>query len=192
MSAANPIWSVEDFLERRFDLPESGQWSELSEGRVVHLQPPDLDHGNALLNLSKLLAEYVQSAQGYACFDLGLLLQRNPDTVWFPAVCYFIEGVRFEQSDRLFTDTVPDVVVELASTPDRRQSKAGRVRRYLQWGAQAVWVVDPSARTLEVSMTDGADSPTVLEADEKLDGDSILSGFRATVGDLFAEPLWWS
>jgi Uma2 family endonuclease len=192
MSAERSNWSAEEFLDCRFDFPESGQWSELSAGRLVHLQPPDLDHGNALLNLSKALADYVQSAQGYACFDLGLLLHRDPDTVWFPAVSYFIEGTRFAESDRDLTDTVPELVIELASTHDRRELMRDRTRRYLHWGVQSVWVIDPSVQTLCVIDTHRPDEPVVLGPGDQFDGGLILGGFQYLVGEFFAEPLWWS
>ena len=64
--------TAEEFMERLFEFPDAGQWSELEEGVVVHLQPPDIDHGTVVLNLSKAFSEYTHSTErGYACFDLG-------------------------------------------------------------------------------------------------------------------------
>ncbi|MGE4001440.1 MAG: Uma2 family endonuclease, partial [Planctomycetaceae bacterium] len=125
-----------EFLECRYELPEAGQWSELEAGELVHLQPPDLDHGTVILNLSKAFAEHAQGTrQGYACFDLGLQLTSAPDTVRFPAACYFDAGPRFAESDRQITSTVPALVVELASTADRLRLQPERSHAFLDWGS---------------------------------------------------------
>lgn len=110
--------TAEQFIEQRFDMPDSGQWAELVEGVPVFLEPPDLDHGNAILNLSKAVAAYVQQGvPGYACFDLGLLMGRAPDTIRFPAMCWFATGERFEESDKDITETVPTLVVDHGVDP---------------------------------------------------------------------------
>jgi len=192
MRAADPPVSVEEFLERRFDLPESGQWSELDAGQLVHLQPPDLDHGNTILNLSKILAEFASQAEGYPCFDLGLLLQREPDTVWFPAVSYFDSGPRFAESDSIATEAVPAAVIELASTADRRRPIPRRVERYLAWGVHEVWVIDPSEQSVQSTIADEPESPICWEAGDLLVGRGCFAGLEHEVRELFSEPDWWS
>jgi hypothetical protein len=56
--------TVDQFLDARYDLPDSGQWAELDAGRVTLFQPPDLDHGNTILNLSKAIAAWAAAAEG--------------------------------------------------------------------------------------------------------------------------------
>ena len=103
-----PLMTIEEFLEKRPDLPESGQWTELRDGAPVSFDPPGVDHGTVILNLSKLLSEYVhQSDQGYAAFDVGVVLQRSPDFVVFPSVSYFLEGPRFAESDNAVATRPP-------------------------------------------------------------------------------------
>lgn len=187
--------TLEEFLDARFDLPESGQWAELDQGEVVLLQPPDLEHGNTILNLSKSIAAWTASSEAqaagcaYACFDLGLLLSEGPDTVWFPAVSFFAGGERFEESDKLATTTIPRLVVELASSAERRGQMASRVARYLDWGVPVVWVIDPRARTVHVIGRDR--EPQQLGEQDELSGATLLPGFRMSVAKLFEEPVWW-
>ncbi len=184
------ILTAEEFLERRFELPESGQWSELEEGVPVFFEPPDLDHGTTLLNLSKALSTYVhQSGVGYPCFDLGLVMARSPDTVLFPAVSYFVGGPRFAEADLAATDTVPSLVVEMLSTPDRRNAFESRMLRYLERGTRAVWGVRPRDKTIEVRHAGTA--RTVLKADEMLDAGALLPGLSIQVAQLFEEPEWY-
>ncbi len=190
MTTAQP-WTTEEFLERRFDLPEGGQWSELIEGEVVNGQPPDVDHGTVVFNLSKAFSEFAHATEyGYACFDLGLQLRRRPDTILFPAACYFVDGPRFAASDHAVTAVVPAIVVELASTPDRVRQGPARSVAYLRWGVSAVWTINPRERTIVVSRS-GGDRRT-LKAEDWLEGEPLLPRFRLLVSRLFIEPEWWT
>jgi Uma2 family endonuclease len=182
--------TAEQFLDERLELPDAGQWAELIEGIPICLQPPDLEHGNTVLNLSKALAGYIQhSERGYACFDLGLRVARNPDTIRFPAISYFLEGPRFAESDKLFTDVVPALVVDLASTPDRREHIPARVAQFHAWGVRQVWVIDCGNQYVRVESR-GADAVSLSAADI-LRAESLLEGFALPVSALFAEPEWW-
>lgn len=183
--------TAEQFAMRKHDLPDGGRWVELVAGSVVSLEPPNEIHGNFVLNFSKALAEHLQGAEeaGYACFDLGLVVSRNPDTVRVPQVSYFPSGERFEATDAVVTETPPAVVVEVASTNDRRRSVAARVGEYLHWGVKRVWVADAlEQRCLIFRPGQPAEQ---LTAQKSLSGDPFLPGFRVRIADLFAEPPWW-
>lgn len=183
--------TAEQFLSIRSELPDAGQWSELIRGVAVSLQPPDLDHGTTILNLSKQLAAYVHAghdATGYPCFDLGLLVERRPDTVFFPAVSYFSTGPRFAEADKEITESVPDLVVELISTQDRRGNLHDKTSAYLQMGVRCIWHVDPTQRVVLVNGPQ--QSPCRLTEFETLRGGDILPQFQVTVKQLFAEPEW--
>lgn len=182
--------TAEEFSRQRSELPDAGQWAELVRGVPVTLQPPDLDHGTIVLNLSKAFSAYVHREMfGYPCFDLGLKLETRPDTVLFPAVSYFTAGERFAEADNDYTETIPTVVVELASTNDRRSNVNERITLYKQRGVRAVWVVDPHNRTVHI-IRSHTNSPTRLTEFEMLHGGPDLKGFQMNVADLFAEPKW--
>ena len=195
MSADGPL-DLETFLDTRHDLPDAGQWAELEAGKVVLLEPPDLDHGNVILNFSKAIASWTQTPAAqqagdmYACFDLGLVIEQRPDTVRFPAVSFFAGGNRFEESDKLATETVPRVVTELASSSERRQQMDSRVSTWLYWGVAAVWVIDPRQRTLVLRSRDK--SVVSLSEGDIVRGEDSLPGFEMVVDDLFTEPEWWT
>ncbi|MEZ6065516.1 MAG: Uma2 family endonuclease [Planctomycetaceae bacterium] len=187
--------TLEQFLDCRFDLPEAGQWAELQAGQIVLLQPPDLDHGNTLLNFSKAMADWAHQAgaresAAYACFDLGLRIEREPDTVRFPAVSIFHEGPRFAESDRAATDSRPAIVLELLTSAERRAQFAARATQYLSSGVRAVWGVDPRARSgHDIRTAQSAETDSRLEF---LEFPEVLPGFRLDVASLFHEPEWWS
>jgi len=184
------LMTADEFIETRYELPDAGQWAELVSGIPAFLQPPDLGHGDVVLNLSKALGAHVQeTGEGYACFELGLAVSRRPDTVRFPAACYFLTGARFAEADKPYTDKAPALVVELASSNDRRKQMADRVTAYHAFGVPHVWIVDPHDKCVHMCVR-GETVRTVSEA-ETLGGDPPLRGFHLRVGDLFVVPDWW-
>lgn len=182
--------SVERFLQERFELPESGQWAELVRGTIALQEPPDLDHGNVVLNLSKQLAGYfLPERPGYACFDMGLLTTVAPDTLRFPAVSIFLEGPRFAESDQEYTRTTPNCLIEILSTSDRRRQAGERISEFFEWGVPCLWHIDPHART--VSIHRPHQKPTQFNDNMTLSGEPELAGFSMPVAQLFAEPEWY-
>lgn len=180
--------TVEQFLDQRGEMPEGGQWAELHAGVPVFLEPPDVDHGTVVLNLSKALSTYFHSVNaGYACFDLGLHVGRQPDTVYFPAVSVFLQGPRFAESDNAVTETVPALVIEVLSTPDRQQGVEQRLAQYQAWGVPAVWLINQKARTVQLY---DERSSRELDAEMMLDDIAQLPGFRVPVIELFTIPDW--
>lgn len=184
------VMTAIEFSEQRSELPDAGQWAELVRGVPVVLQPPDLEHGNIVLNLSKSFSAYVHAEMyGYPCFDLGLLVETAPDTVLFPAVSYFTSGKRFSEADKDYTDSVPTIVVELATTNERRSNISERIGLYHASGVACVWIVDPHARTVHVARRRATGNLRITEF-ETLHGAPELKGFQVKVADLFVEPEW--
>lgn len=191
--------TAEQFAEEKFDLADGGRWAELIAGEPVILEPPTTEHGTAVMNLSRALAAHIdQTRVGYACFELGLIVQRNPDTVLSPAISYFLTGDRWAEMDKVVTESCPSLVIEVASTPDRRRSIQDRVSAYRSHGASLIWVVDTQQR--QISIHSGDDRVDVLGTDDSLvprdawvtsDGTSVLAGFRLSLAEVFAEPDWW-
>ena len=184
--------SVDQFLEERDDLPFNGRWSELVEGIPICFEPPDLLHGNVILNVSKALADFIhQSNLGYACFDLGLLLARDPDTLRYPAVSYFLDGPRFAESDKLFTEAVPAFVIELASSTDRRRLLQSREREFLTRGVKLVWTIDTAAGDIQVVSADQPEGQR-FSGDDSVPAGPLLPSLSIRAADLFTAPSWWA
>jgi Uma2 family endonuclease len=186
---SSPLLTAEQFIAGRHELPDGGRWTELLAGRPVTLSPPTIEHGNAILNLSKALAGHSQKHPGgYACFELGLVIARNPDTAHFPAISYFTAGPMFAESDRAVTETRPVLVVEVASTNDRRRGMDQRVARWLDWGVALAWVLDPMSK--QVHAVEKGRAGLRLSDHQTLLGGLVLPGFSLAVGELFREPGW--
>ena len=97
--------------------------------------------------------------------------------------------------DKEITETRPALVIEMASSRDRRQSIPPRVSQYLDWGVAVVWVVDTESQNVCVHTASGSamfDSQEPLESSpEWINGSCdapVLEGFRIAVEDVFREP----
>jgi len=186
----SPIYTAEQLLETRLEEPEEGRWMELDQGKLINLDPPDVEHGTIVLNLSKVLSAYLhQVDHGYACFELGLLVKQNPDTVRFPAVSVFQTGSRFEETDKAISERKPTAIIEVASTNPRRQVMSDHISEYVNWGVDLIWVIDPHVKeVLEYLPVRGSE---VIDSKGKISGGVVLPDFAMKVEDLFTEPDWW-
>lgn len=185
------LLTAEEFIERKFDLAEGGRWMELHHGVVQAFDPPDDLHGNAVRNLSRSIAESArQQIEGYACFDLGFILARDPDSVYFPPISYITTGVRFGETDEIATERKPVLVIEIASTHDRRRGMSKRVQHYLNWGVPNLWVVDTSDRTVQI-FQNGC-GPITYQGSQIINAGRVLGGFDTTPESIFADPEWWN
>lgn len=186
MDPAAPLVTAEQFQEL---LEEGDRWLELVAGRVVRLQPPDEVHGNVVRNLSKALGKSQRSTRDlFACFELGLIVARGPDTVRCPAISCFTVADGMGEADKLVSDRRPQLIVEVASSNERREAMSERIRRYQEWGVPLIWVFDPQSRHVHVFRR--GELPRMLKENEFLDGGPLLPGFRLLVGDVFADPAW--
>ncbi|HID22504.1 MAG TPA: Uma2 family endonuclease [Planctomycetaceae bacterium] len=187
--------TVEEFLAVKPDLPEAGRWHELVAGHIRDLQPPSVRHTTVVFNFSKALGQFLETNPcGYACYELGLIVARNPDTVRFPALSFFTSGERFAEWDQEATEHVPALIFDVISTPKRRQEMPRRLAEYFAWGVQEVWVVEPEAEVVRVYTSPRA--CRVWDREARLDGSRTsasapLQGFSMPVGELFQEPEWW-
>lgn len=162
------------------------RWIELQRGRLVRLEQPSEDHRVIVHNLSLAIAAHLRSTRRhFACFELGLWLAKGPDTVQRPAITIYPVAIGCEQADKLISDVAPELAIEIASTNDRREGIAERVKAYLSWGIRGVWVVDPV--TKHVHQFVGTQVGRMIKPKETLSGDPILEGFSVEVDQLFRD-----
>ena len=192
--------TAEEYAEQKYDLPDGGRWSELIAGEPVILEQPSDAHGNVVRNLSRVLAQWIEDRQvGYACFGLGIIVQRAPDTVVCPAISYFVAGNRWDETDKVVTDARPALVVEVASTVDRRRTMPIRIVHYRSIGIPVAIVIDPTEQ--KVAIHSQRDRLEVLGKGDVLAGqadwrddafdDPLLAGFSIPVESIFQQPEWW-
>lgn len=180
------LLTAEQYEQRLID---GDRWIEVVAGRLVRLDPPDEVHGDVVRNLSRPLAGYLKSSPDIcACFELPLVLSRDPVTIRCPAVSCFQSSDRFSETEKLTTETRPALVIEVASTNDRRDGMSERVKGYLDAGIRGVWVIDPV--TKHVHQFHPPARGVMFKETQTLKGEPILTGFQLPVSDLFQQPKW--
>ncbi|APZ93550.1 Uma2 family endonuclease [Fuerstiella marisgermanici] len=186
--------TAEEFARRKNELPDGGRWHELHEGQPVVMEAPDDSHGNAVLNLSRALAEWfkarTEQSVGYACHEIGLKVASEPDTVLCPAISFFDSGQQFEETEKMVADQLPKLVIDIASANDRRQEMRRRTLFYMDAGVKTVWVPDPMKK--EVQVIGRGNHTLSLGEWQTLDGGESLVDFRLKVSDIFVQPEWWT
>ena len=134
--------------EAYFELPETNEIIELSDGRLIMPTPPTDFHQTALGTLFFDMTAFVKAN------DLGKVqLAPLPVRLWSgkvrePDIIFIAK----EHSDRIHEQYYdpPDLVVEITSPSTRRFDRGEKMDEYARAGIREYWIVDPKARTIEV------------------------------------------
>jgi Uma2 family endonuclease len=167
-------------------LPDDGKHYELVEGELIEMSPAGGEHGfvagRAFLRLGTFIE---QSELGGAVFaaETGFHIAHDPDTVRAPDVAYVGEARLAQARVAGFPRLVPDLVVEVVSPGDSASEVQAKVDDWLRAGAQLVWVMYPTLRSMVVHLPGG--EARVLHADDELRGEPVLPGFSRRVADFF-------
>ena len=167
-------------------LHSEGVRGELIRGVLYETMASGGEHGEIVVNMTLLLGNFVkrQKLGRLAASDVGVRLQRNPDTVREPDLA-FISAERLPLDERVtgYYEIPPDLVVEIMSPNDSYGSVNDKACMWLSYGVPIVWVVIPQFRSVEVH----SPGPSLLKLTENdtLDGEDVLPGFSCTVSELF-------
>jgi Uma2 family endonuclease len=173
------LQTAEDLL--RFDDP--GKTAELVRGVLIVREPPFTRHGERAARLLLRVGAFVEKGDLGAVFaqDTGFKIERDPDTVRAPDVAFIVRE-RLDQIGDGYAELAPDLVAEILSRSDRPGAVLEKIGQWLTAGTRLIWVVDPARRNARVYRADGTVS--VLGADEDLDGEDVLPGFRCPVHEI--------
>jgi len=158
---------------------------ELIRGELRTLIPPGFEHGRITMKLGRLIASHVEAHRlgTVVAAETGFLLSQDPDTVRAPD-CAFLRASRAPGPKRGYYPGAPDLAVEVLSPDDRPGYVREKVAEWLEAGTLAVWVVDPSQRT--VTVHEEGQAPTVLGDSDVLIGGGLLPEFELEVCEVFA------
>ena len=109
-------------------------------------------HGRLAMRMGRALADFVDRCELGEVFaaETGFVLSRDPNTVRAPDVAFVRTGREIGDG---FIEGAPDLAVEVLSPGDRPGSVREKVAEWLDAGTEAVWVVDPRARTVTIHAT---------------------------------------
>lgn len=182
---AEPVlYTAEDLLSFA-----GSEWRyELVQGRVVRMPPTNLERSDICGALYLALRAHVDARQlGRVVMpQTGFIVSApgKPDTVLAPDLAYVRPG-RLPGADvtRTFPRLTPDLV-EVASPSQHRPEMATKAKLWLSAGVNAVWVVWPEVREVDVWIS-GVPAPETLASDGSLDGGEVLPGFALPIARLW-------
>lgn len=156
---------------------------ELIRGAVVRMPPAGDRHGEVCVNLAYLLKAYVKNRGNGKVLgnDSGIITRRDPDSVRGVDVAVFLSPNW--QAPEGYTDSPPDLAVEVRSPEQRWTSVLTKVGEYMEMGVRLVWIIDP--RRQRVTIFRQEDEPITLAAENEIDGGDVLPDFRCRVAEFF-------
>ncbi|MCY4527786.1 MAG: Uma2 family endonuclease [Chloroflexi bacterium] len=167
-------------------MPSDGKRYELIEGKLIELAPAGLRRGEIAATIALLIGNYVRQMGLGSVFVAGpgFFLQRDPDTVRAPDVA-FIAKARLspDGAPAGFSDTIPDLVVEVVSPNDRAGHVQEKIEQWIEHGVKLVWVAYPECRSITVYRS--LREAHVHHEGDTLTGDPVIPGFSCSVTEIF-------
>ena len=170
-------------------LPDDGIRREIVRGELLTMSPTGGRHGRVANLIAYFLTDFSRrnSLHGEILTnDVGVILQRDPDTLRAPDVAYFQRETLpdGEVPVGFFEGVAPDIVVEVISPSDRPGAVLAKAAEWLRGGAQLVWLVDPEDQSVLILRS--GHNIRALGGEDTLDAEPVLPGFAVPVQELFA------
>ena len=179
---ATKLLTADDLLR----LDSEGVRGELIRGVLHETTSSGVEHGEIAAKLTILLGIFIMPRKlgTLVTSDVGVWLERDPDTVREPDIAYF-SAARLPPDVRItgYAEVPPDLVVEIVSPSDTRREVRDKARMWLSYGVALVWVVQPDTRTVDVY--EPGQAAVTLTDNDTLDGSEVLPGFTCPISDIF-------
>jgi Uma2 family endonuclease len=117
----------------------------------------------------------------------GFILERDPDTVRAPDVCFVRKGRLAGRDLTKFPEMVPDFPVEVRSPNNGWKELVEKRQQFMERGTEMVAIVEPD-EFMEVHRP-GQEPRRRLYPDDTFSAEDILPGFSCRVRELFPEVL---
>lgn len=160
-----------------------GMFTELVNGEIIQMPPPDSDHSILSSWIITLFSNFVVPRKlGIVTGEQGAyLLSENPDNVRQPDVG-FMRRERMRKQG-LYYVGAPDIAVEVISASNSRSDMRDKMNEYFAAGATYVWLVYWKAQIIDVFTISGA---TTYRNGDTITGGDVLPGFQVTVNEIFS------
>jgi Uma2 family endonuclease len=147
------------------------------------MPPPKGRHGAVQALIAHLLLNVVRPRKsGWITTESGVVIERDPDTVFGPDVSFY-SIARHPKRPEGYFEIPPDLVVEVLSPDDRRKNVREKIKDYVKSGVKLVWLVDPEVKTVTVYA--GSLRGTELDEIETITGGDVLPEFACKVAEFF-------
>ena len=178
------VWTDDELLELGSDDIKYELWN----GRIIALPPAGPLHGATIVRLLTTVATHVYQHNLGKVFDGQTGFRLSVDHCFEPDLS-FVSTRRLKvilpDYEKLFHGA-PDLAVEVLSPADSITKTEHKLQLCLEHGSILAWMVDPKTRTVRVYRLGGG--MEILRGDRLLTGNSVLPGFRISLGRLF-DPI---
>jgi Uma2 family endonuclease len=179
-ATSRPRKTVSDFMA----LPQ-GTRAELIGGEIHVTPSPFRPHQEVVLALGSLLRAWALAQRAGRVYVAPLDVHLPTGDIVEPDVLFVSEARSAILQD--WIRGVPDLLVEVLSTPDVQRDRVLKRELYARNGVPEYWIVDPEGRSIEVlRLQRGAyDLVRRFRAPETL-ATQALPGLELPLGDVFA------
>ncbi len=116
--------------------------------------------------------------------EAGFKLTGTPDSTCGIDVAYISKDLAAATPENAtLIHGAPVLAIEILSPSDRMERIEEKLEAYLAAGVKRVWIVEPVFKTITVYRPDA--EPELFNLSDEIDGEPHLSGFRASVRELF-------
>lgn len=180
-------------LEDLLRLGAQDQWYEVVNGELVRMSPVGALHVFIVNNFYELVSPVVKRLKlGYLFTDgLIYILDATADKLKGTRV----PDASFVRKASIPTDWdirrpfpgAPDLAVEVVSPGDSSTETLAKVRDFLKWGTEEVWVIYPDQRELHRYLHDNTTVIT-YRAGDTIDVSAFFPDLTLRIADLFVVP----
>ncbi|HEU0116736.1 MAG TPA: Uma2 family endonuclease [Thermomicrobiales bacterium] len=173
-------WTYDDLLV----LPDDGRRYEIIEGTLYEMTGPNGAHILTASNLIMLLLPLVQRAGGRLVTAVADVFFSGADPVE-PDIAVLLPGGAVIAPRGI--EGAPDLIVEVMSPGNRAHDLLTKRGLYERGGVREYWLVDPTARTVEIlTLEDGRYRSLGVAADDAPVASPLLAGEPFAAGAAFA------
>jgi Uma2 family endonuclease len=171
-------------LDELLALPETKPYREFVRGEVFEKPMPNSDHSDLVLELARLLGNYLREhREGRGGTELRHA-DRAEDRVYLPDLNVSQSGRRAPRGSTAPVEQAPDLAIEVLSPEDRATRVLDKADFYMRSGVRLLWLVDPENESVTVYRP--GEQPVAHHAPDVLDALPVLSEFQLDLAALFA------
>lgn len=160
---------------------------ELVYGVLREPPAPNYGHQRSVLRLAELLGQHVRAGNlGRVCISpIDVVLDRDRALVVQPDVVFVSNDRMHIIQDRIWG--APDLVVEVLSPGTARRDRTVKLEWYRTYGVRECWLVDLSARQIEILDLSGVPAPPIVCREGEIVRSLVLPNLPLPVADVFED-----
>ena len=160
------------------------------DGELIVMSPTGGEAGRKNSRLTQQVRNWADRDGTGEVFDSSTVFvlpngaRKSPDVSWLTLDKWNALTLKEKEG---FPPVVPDFVIELVSPSDiknqRYEDLQAKMQEYLDNGVQLGWLIEPSAKTVEIYRPD--QQVEVLKNPQTLSGENVLSEFVLDLKEIF-------